>query len=63
MIFWQEKKPKLMMNICLAVLIMTSSGYLIDQLNGFVTDDIRSAILNDGDTSTGFQWAGLRYGR
>lgn len=52
MIFWQEKKPKLMMNICLAVLIMTSSGYLIDQLNGFVTDDIRSAILNDGDTST-----------
>lgn len=53
MIFWQEKKPKLMMNICLAVLIMTSSGYLIDQLNGFVTDDIRSAILNDGDTSTG----------
>lgn len=53
MIFWQEKKPKSMMNICLAVLIMTSSGYLIDQLNGFVTDDIRSAILNDGDTSTG----------
>lgn len=53
MIFWQEKKPKLMMNICLVVLIMTSSGYLIDQLNGFVTDDIRSAILNDGDTSTG----------
>lgn len=53
MIFWQEKKPKLMMNICLAVLIMTSSGYLIDQLNGVVTDDIRSAILNDGDTSTG----------
>lgn len=53
MIFWQEKKPKLMMNICLAVLIMTSSGYLIDQLNGFVSDDIRSAILNDGDTSTG----------
>lgn len=53
MIFWQEKKPKLMMTICLAVLIMTSSGYLIDQLNGFVTDDIRSAILNDGDTSTG----------
>lgn len=53
MIFWQEKKPKLMMNICLAVLIMTSSGYLIDQSNGFVTDDIRSAILNDGDTSTG----------
>lgn len=53
MIFWQEKKPKLMMNICLEVLIMTSSGYLIDQLNGFVTDDIRSAILNDGDTSTG----------
>lgn len=53
LIFWQEKKPKLMMNICLAVLIITSSGYLIDQLNGFVTDDIRSAILNDGDTSTG----------
>ena len=53
LIFWQEKKPKLMMNICLAVLIITSSGYLIDQLNGFVTDDIRSAIMNDGDTSTG----------
>lgn len=53
LIFWQEKKPKLMMNICLAVLIMTSSGYLIDQLNGFVTDDIRSAIMNDGDTTTG----------
>lgn len=53
MIFWQEKKPKLMMNICLAVLIITSSGYLIDQLNGFVTDDIRSAIMNDGDTTTG----------
>lgn len=53
LIFWQEKKPKLMMNICLAVLIITSSGYLIDQLNGFVTDDIRSAIMNDGDTTTG----------
>ena len=53
LIFWQEKKPKLMMNICLSVLIITSSGYLIDQLNGFVTDDIRSAIMNDGDTSTG----------
>ena len=53
LIFWQEKKPKLMMNICLAVLIITSSGYLIDQLHGFVTDDIRSAIMNDGDTTTG----------
>ena len=52
-LIWQEKKPKLMMNICLAVLIITSSGYLIDQLNGFVTDDIRSAIMNDGDTTTG----------
>lgn len=47
LIFWHEKKPKFVMNLCLAVLIVSSSGYLIQQLNGFLADDMRSAILND----------------
>ena len=44
LIFWHEKKPKFVMNLCLAVLIVSSSGYLIQQLNGFLADDMRSAI-------------------
>lgn len=47
LIFWHEKKPKFVMNLCLAVLIVSSSGYLIQQLNGFLVDDMRSAIVND----------------
>lgn len=47
LIFWHEKKPKFVMNLCLAVLIVSSSGYLIQQLNGFLADDMRSAIVND----------------
>lgn len=47
LIFWHEKKPKFFMNVCLAVLIVSSSGYLIQQLNGFLADDMRSAIVND----------------
>ena len=47
LIFWHEKKPKFVMNLCLAVLIVSSSVYLIQQLNGFLADDMRSAIVND----------------
>lgn len=47
LIFCHEKKPKFVMNLCLAVLIVSSSGYLIQQLNGFLADDMRSAIVND----------------
>ena len=49
LIFDHDKKPKFVINLCIAVLVVSSSAYLIDQLNGFISQDIRSAILNDGD--------------
>lgn len=45
LIFWHEKKPKLVMNVCLAVLVASSSTYLIDQMNTFISTDVRNAII------------------
>lgn len=49
LIFDHDKKPKFVMNLCLAVLVVSASAYLIDQLNEFISQDVRSAIINDGD--------------
>lgn len=38
LIFYHEKKPKIIVNICLAVLIVTSSTYLFSAFNGMVKD-------------------------
>lgn len=49
LIFWHEKKPKLAMNICLAVLVATSSTYLIKEMNTFIASDVRRTIISSGN--------------
>lgn len=58
LIFWHEKKPKLVMNVCLAVLVVSSSTYLIDKMNTFISTDVRNAIIG---STNGEGTAGMVY--
>ena len=49
LIFNYEKKPKIMINICLAVLIVSSSTYLISTMNSFLATDLRNAVVTGND--------------
>jgi hypothetical protein len=48
-----EKKPKLLINICLLVLVLSSGSYLINQMNNFLSNDARSAIIGNNNQSSG----------
>lgn len=48
LIFRHEKKPKIAINICIAVLVVSSSTYLIQQMNNLISTDVRSAIVENG---------------
>ncbi len=51
LIFWQEKKPKFVMNLVIAVLVVSSSSFIIDSMNGFLASDVRSEIMGNGKSS------------
>lgn len=51
LIFWQEKKPKFVMNLVLAVLVVSSSSFIIDSMNGFLASDVRSEIMGNEKSS------------
>lgn len=40
-----EKKPKIVINLLIAVTVVTSSTYVINQLNSFISTDVRDEIL------------------
>lgn len=50
LIFMHEKKPKIVINICIAVLVVSSSTYLIQQMNNLLSADVRSAIVENGSS-------------
>lgn len=52
LIFWQEKKPKFVMNLVIAVLVVSSSSFIINGMNGFLVSDVRSEIMGT-DRSSG----------
>lgn len=51
LIFWQEKKPKFVMNLVIAVLVVSSSSFIIDSMNGFLASDVRSEIMGNEKSS------------
>ena len=51
LIFNSDKKPKVVTNICVAVLVITSMTWMVSKMNTLLTKDIRSEIL--GTTSQG----------
>lgn len=45
LIFWQDKKPKFIVNLLIAVLVVSSSGYIIDKMNGFLSTSVRNELM------------------
>lgn len=52
LIFWQEKRPKFVVNVMLAVLVVTSSTFLITKMNGFLSSEVRSELLDGSSSAT-----------
>ncbi len=48
-----EKKPKILINICLLVLVLSSGTYLINKMNTFISDDVRKGVLGNNEQSAG----------
>lgn len=46
LILHHEKKPKLVINICIAILVVSASTYMIDQMNGMISPEVRSQIIS-----------------
>lgn len=51
LVFWQDKKPKFVMNLVIAVLVVSSSGFIIDNMNGFLASDVRGEIMGNDKSS------------
>lgn len=51
LVFWQDKKPKFVMNLVIAVLVVSSSGFIVDSMNGFLASDVRSEIMGNDKSS------------
>lgn len=45
-----EKRPKLFINICLALLVISSSTFLLGKMNKFLSTDVRKEILGTNNT-------------
>lgn len=45
-----EKKPKLVINICIAIVVVTSSTYIIGEMNQWISSGVRSEIISGTDT-------------
>ncbi len=45
-----EKRPKLFINICLALLVVSSSTFLLGKMNKFLSTDVRQEILGTNNT-------------
>lgn len=52
LIFWHEKKPKLAMNLLIAVLVVSSGSEIIFQMNQFLANDVRGQILGQNSNSS-----------
>lgn len=51
LVFWHDKKPKFVMNLVIAVLVVSSSGFIVDSMNGFLASDVRSEIMGNDKSS------------
>lgn len=47
-----EKKPKIVINLLIAVTVVTSSTYVINQLNSFISKEVRGEILGSDRSSS-----------
>ncbi len=52
LIFWQDKKPKFIVNLLLAVLVVSSSSFIIDKMNGLLSTSVRNEIMEGSGGST-----------
>ena len=50
LIFYQDKKPKFVVNLLIAILVVSSSGYIIDKMNVFLGTSVRNELM-DGSGS------------
>lgn len=46
LILYHEKKPKIVINICIAILVVSSSTYMIEKMNEMISPEIRSEITS-----------------
>lgn len=52
LIFDHDKKPKIVINICIAIAVVTSMTHIIGVMNNFLATDIRGAVIS-GDEDGG----------
>ena len=52
LIFWQDKKPKFVVNLLIAILVVSSSGFIIDKMNGFLSTSVRKELMGGSETTT-----------
>ena len=54
-----DKKPKILINLLIAVTVVTSSTYVINKLNSFISTDVRNGILGgEGGSSIVYNTVG-----
>lgn len=58
LILWHEKKPKLLVNMCIAVLVISSSTFLISKMNALLGKEVRTEIMGGSNNIIVYQTVG-----
>jgi hypothetical protein len=58
LILWHEKKPKVMINLCIAVLVISSGTYILSEFNSYLNEDFRTAVMGNGKNAIVYETIG-----
>lgn len=58
LVFWQDKKPKFVVNMLIAVLVVSSSGYIVDKMNGFLSSSVRNELMGGSGSAATYSVIG-----
>lgn len=58
LILWHDKKPKFLVNMCIAVLVVSSSTFLISKMNALLGKEVRTEIMGGSSNIIVYQTVG-----
>lgn len=58
LILWHDKKPKLLVNMCIAVLVVSSSTFLISKMNALIGKEVRTEIMEGSNHAVVYKTIG-----
>lgn len=66
LMFNMEKKPKVVTNLCMGILVVSSMTWMVSEMNGLLTKEVRTEIMGDVSEETVYNMLGnsvhdLRY--